>query len=160
MVDKTKPFIAGVFLELAIGSPTIWHRVCDATAIGGIGKTNSEEDSTTFCSNGEREYIAGLSEGSQLTVDMNYVISSLVRRALMQGVDDRATLAMRLVVDPDTTTPEVALADDAEADEIYYFDVAALSYMLNPNATAKNTMQFTGRITGGITYDDNFDTPT
>lgn len=156
MVDKTKPFIAGVYLEVSVGSPTVYLRVCDATTISGIGKTNSEEDSTTFCSNGNREYIAGLTEGSQLSVDLNYVISSEVRRLLMQAVDDRATIQMRLVVAPDDTTPETVLADDADADEIYWFDVAALSYALNPNATAKNTMTWTGRITGEIIYDDNY----
>lgn len=155
MVDKTKPFVSGIFLELAIGSPSVWNRVCDATAVSGIGKTNSEEDSTTFCSNGVREYIAGVTEGSQITVDMNYVISSAVRRALMTAVDDKATVQMRLVVDPEDDA-----TNDSEMDEIYYFDVAALSYTLNPNATAKNTMQWTGRISGELTYDDNYPTPT
>lgn len=147
MVDKTKAFIAGIFLELGAGSPATWTRICDATGVSGIGVTNSEEDSTTLCSNGTREYIAGVTEGASLTVDNNYIISSAVRRTLMAAVNQKATVKLRLVVDPE---------NDGNLDEIYEFDAAALSYAINPNATAKNTMAFTLRITGPIIYTDNY----
>ncbi len=150
MVEKTKGFVSGIFLELGQGSPETWLRLCDATAVSGIGKTNSEEDGTTFCDNGNRTFIPGVSEGSTLTIDMNYVISSETRRALVAAVDQRLTVPMRLVVDPD---------DQGDPDEIYYFDVAMLGWSVAPNATAKNTAQVTGRISGPITYEDNYEAP-
>lgn len=147
MVDKTKAFISGIFLELGVGSPATFTRICDATGVSGIGVTNTEEDSTTLCSNGVREYIAGVSEGSQITIDNNYIISSAVRRQLMAAVTAKATVHLRLVVDPE---------NDGDFDEEYYFDAAALSYALTPNAAAKNTMAFTLRISGAIQYVDHY----
>lgn len=147
MVDKTKAFIAGMFLELGQGSPATFVRVCDATAVSGIGKTNAEEDSTTLCDNGNRTYIPGVSEGATITIDANYVISSQVRRLLMDAVDQRATVPMRLVVDPD---------NQGDFDEEYLFDVAMLGWTVSPQGSAKNTAQFTGRISGPITRVDNF----
>lgn len=153
MVDKTRGFVAGMFLEIALGagSPIPMVRVCDATGISGIGKTNAEVDDTTFCSGGNREYIPGLAEGSQVTIDMRYVISSAARRALMTAVNNRETVQAQLVVNPN---------NDPTADEVYQFDLAMLGWTITPSLDGKNVGQFTARISGNIDYVDNYPNPT
>lgn len=148
MADKTKPFVGYMYLEIAgAGSPSQYTRICEATGISGIGKTNALVESTTFCSNGTREYIPGLADGAEITIDANYIVSSAMRRLLMEAVDDRSNVQMRLVVDQD--------ADDT-IDEEYRFEAAALSYTLNPSLDEKNAVSFTFKISGVINYIDHY----
>lgn len=148
MADKTKAFVAGMFLEIGgAGSPTVYARICEANAISGIGKTNALVDSTTFCSGGVKEFIPGLAEGSEITIDANYIISSAVRRQLMDAVNDRATVELRLVVDQE---------DDGILDEEYRFAAAAISYSISPSTSDKNTAHFSLKISGEINYMDHY----
>lgn len=147
MSDKTKPFVGFMFLELAaVGSPTAYNRICEATAVGGIGKTNALVDSTTFCSGASREYIPGLAEGNELTIDANYIVSSAVRRQLQKAVNDRANVQLRLVV----------MQDGLVIDEEYRFEAAALSWGITPSIDDKNTVNFTAKISGDINYVDAY----
>lgn len=146
--DKTKPFVGFMFLELAgAGSPTAWTRICEAAGISGIGQTNALVDSTTFCSRGSREYIPGLADGSEITIDANYIVSSASRRALTDAVKDRATVQLRLVVDQEGL---------GVFDEEYVFFAAALSFMLNPSTDEKNVISYTLKISGDIDIIDHY----
>lgn len=147
-VDKTKPFVGYMFLELRQeGSPTTYARICEATGISGIGEANAQVDSTTFCSGGTREFIAGLAEGSEIQVDMNYIVSSTVRRQLLAAVKSRQTVGLRFVVDQE---------GQGTFDEEYVFEAAALSWSLNPSIDDKNQKGFTLKISGEIDYIDHY----
>lgn len=148
MADKTKPFVGFMYLELAqAGSPTTFARICEAAGISGIGQVNALVDSTTFCSNGSREYIPGLSDGSEITVDANYIVSSAVRRLLTAAVKARSTVELRLVVDQEGL---------GVFDEEYRFAAAALSFTLNPNTDDKNAISYTFKISGDIDIIDHY----
>lgn len=148
MVDKTKPFVGNIFLEIAaLGSPTVYNSICEATAISGFGATNAQVDSTTFCSEGAREFIPGLAEGNEITIDANYIVSSAVRRQLQDAVNDKANVQLRLVVKQDP---------DGAVDEEYRVEAAALSYVINPSIDDKNAVSFTLKMSGNINYIDHY----
>ncbi len=148
MADKTKPFVGFMYLEIAQpGSPTTYARICEASGISGIGQVNALVDSTTFCSGASREYIPGLADGSEITVDANYIVSSAVRRQMTAAVMARSTVEMRLVVDQDGL---------GVFDEEYVFAAAALSFQLGPSIDEKNVIGYTFKISGDINIIDHY----
>jgi len=144
MQDINLPFVGGIRLQLGLGSPLSWEDICDATAVGGVGKTNASVPFLTLCSRGNTQYAPGASEGSQVTVDAIFVMNSEIRQRLIDAVDARETLDFRVAVDPDETGTPV---------ETHTFRMAALGYTLVPSADALNTMQWTFQISGDITHD-------
>lgn len=65
-------FVGNAFLYRGDGgSPEVFTRVCQAFGISGIGQTNEQVDATTFCSGGVKEYIAGLADGTEVTLELN-----------------------------------------------------------------------------------------
>lgn len=135
-------FVGRMYLERApAGSPQVYTRICEVFSISGVGETNDQVDATTFCSGGNREFIAGLAEGSEVTVEANYIVGSAGIADLITDVKQKSVISFRVVADPD---------GDGDTDEAFYFDAAALSWVLNPSVDNRNTITFGLKITGAV----------
>jgi hypothetical protein len=140
----TNAFVGNVFLERGDGgSPETYTRVCQIFGIGGVGQTNALVDATTFCSEGSREYIPGLADGSEVTLNANFETAAFGTSQLKKMIDDvtaKATRAFQIVID-DGVNPSVTLS----------FLGACLSWELGPSIDNKNTINYTVKISGNIT---------
>jgi hypothetical protein len=140
----TNAFVGKVFLERGDGgSPETYTRVCQIYGIGGLGQTNALVDATTFCSGGNREYIAGLADGSEVTLNANFETAAFGASALKEMIDDvtdRITRAFQVVLD-DGVNPAVTLS----------FNAICLSWELGPSIDNKNTINYSVKISGSIT---------
>lgn len=137
-----QPFVGRVYLERGDGgSPENYTRVCEINGISGLGETNELVDVTTFCSGGVREYIGGLADGQEMTLDGNFIVDSEQRRQMIADVKNKATRSYRVVADDD---------GDGVTDISFYFRAAALSWVLNPQIADKNAISFGIKISGGI----------
>lgn len=140
----TNAFVGKVYLERGDGgSPEDYTRVCQIFGIGGVGQTNALVDATTFCSEGSREYIPGLADGSEVTLNANFETASFAASQTKEMIDDvtaKATRAFQIVLD-DGVNPPVYLQ----------FNAACLSWELGPSIDNKNTINFGIKISGPIT---------
>lgn len=137
-----EPFVGKVYLEVGQGgSPQTYTRMCEITGMSGIGENNELIDVTTFCSGGNREFIGGLAEGTEITFDANFIVDSAQRRQMISDVKNKATRSFRIVVDDD---------NDSAADLTMWFNAAALSWNFQPSIEDKNMIQFGYKISGNI----------
>ena len=135
-------FVGNMFLERGdTGSPVSYTRICEIFGISGLGQTNSLVDVTTFCSGGNREYVGGLADGTEVTLEANFSTTSNEIKAMIQDVKDKAVRDFRVVVDEN---------GDGNADQAFYFSGTCLSWTLNPSVDNRNTISFTIKISGDI----------
>ena len=140
---STTPFIGEMFLERGdAGSPVAYTRICSVFGISGLGKTKSLEDVTTFCSGGTREYIGGLADGSEITVNCNYAKANTQLREMIGDVDVGANRQYRLVV------------GESAPYEHFYMTLVPLGWELGPSVEGKNSINFTFKISGEIDVQD------
>jgi hypothetical protein len=134
-------FIGKIFFEREIGaSPGEYNRICEVFSISGLGKTKSLVDVTTFCSNGVREYIPGLADGQEMTVELNYDTESSDIDLLIADVGQDANVDYRVVVE-----------SGGSPAKIFSFAGVPLSWVLNPSVDNRNTITVTIKISGDIT---------
>lgn len=143
----TEAFVGGVELWRGDGgSPQSFERVCQVFGISGLGETNALVDATTFCSGGFAEYIGGLSDGSEITLELNYetvLPGALVIDSMIQSVKLKRTDSYELRAFGDKDNPDTRM-------QTFHFDGLALSWTLNPSPTAKNSISFGTKVTGEI----------
>lgn len=121
-------------------SPSVLAAVEEVFSVSNVGVTNSLIDVTNFDSpEGTREYIAGLADGDEITVEANYYPAATQQASVMAAVDAQATRPMRL--NYTGSSPE----------KTWRFDAVCLAYSIVPSSTERNTIQFTFKITGGVT---------
>ena len=106
--------------------------------MSGMGKTNPLIEATSFDSTG-REYIAGLADGTEITLECNYLPADTEQQGLISDVDSGLNRNFEVDV-TDGTTPKT-----------YAFTVTCLSWVLNPTYDDVNTISFTLKISGAIT---------
>lgn len=139
-------FVGNAFLYRGDGgSPEVFTRVCQAFGISGLGKTNEQVESTTFCSGGIKEYIAGLADGSEVTLELNLETiqpTSQVILDMIADVNNKRQRDFELRFDGD--------GDGQDDDLTFHFTMTCLSWTVNPSPSAKNTITFTGKVTGDI----------
>jgi hypothetical protein len=142
----TQAFVGNAFLYRGDGgSPEVMTRVCQAFGLSGIGKTNEQVDATTFCSGGIKEYVAGLADGSEVTMELNLETILPGAQVILDMIDDvnhKRTRDFELRFDGNN--------DGTDTDLVFHFTITCLSWTVNPSPTAKNTVTFTGKITGDI----------
>lgn len=141
MTDQ--PFVGHVYLEVGdeSGSPLGYTRMCEITGMTGIGETNSLVDVTTFCSGGNKEYIGGLADGTEITLSGNLVVDSEPRRRMIRAVKQKQVVPLRIVADDD---------QDGVTDITFWFSAVALSWKLNPSIDKQNGIDFGLKISGAI----------
>lgn len=136
----TAAFVGKMYLERGDGgTPESFVRVCEIFSISGIGQVNALVDATTFCSNGTREYIAGLADGTEVSFEANYERASTGLQALITDVKNKTTRNFKLEVDV------------GSPNQVYAFSLAMLSWTLNPSVDGRNTITYTGKISGDVT---------
>lgn len=136
----TSAFIGGLTFQRGSGaSPQVYSTVVEVTSLGGFGKTNPLVDVTSHDSTA-REYIAGLADGSELSVEGNRVHSSpSVQDALIADVDAGTTRNFKITLTDGTTAI------------VYTFDAVCLSWTITPSFDDKATIAYALKITGAIT---------
>jgi hypothetical protein len=137
-----QPFVGRIYFEMGSGgSPEEYTRICEINGISGLGETSDQVDVTTFCSRGVREYISGLADGAEITLDANFIVDSDGRRALIAAQKAKQTRSFRVVVDDD---------GDDQTDLTFWFRATVLSWTFQPQIADKNAIQFTLKISGEI----------
>lgn len=141
-------FVGNVILWRGDGaSPQNFTAVCEAFGISGIGETNDQIDSTDFCSGGVKDYIAGLADGTEVTLELNFMAKvtlteqMAIQAGMIADVKNKAIRDYQLRCDGDA---------DGDTDLTFHWSLTALGWTLNPSPTAKNSISFTGKITGGV----------
>ena len=135
----TNAFVGNVFLEREkSGSPNEYTRMCEVFGISGLGQVNALIDATTFCSGGSREYIGGLADGTEVTLECNFETGSTAERSLIASVAAKETLGFRLAV------------DDGSPTMFFTFDAVCLSWTFNPSVDDRNTISFGLKVSGDI----------
>jgi len=133
-------FVGAAYLAIGNGdSPEVYTTYCEIDTIGGIGEKNDQVEVTTFCSGGTKQYVAGLSDGNEVSFSANYSLTNEQQEQLITDVNNKANRSMQLTMGNDS--PQ----------RVFQFLVTMLSWEIDPSVSAKNTIKFTGKITGPIT---------
>jgi hypothetical protein len=135
----SEAFIGNIFFEREGSTPGQYDRVCEVFSITGVGEANALEDVTTFCSGGFREYIGGLADGEEMSIESNYGTSNSLSRLMINDVKAKTNKNYRLVI------------EDGSPTTIMSFAGTPLSWVLNPSVDSKNTISFTVKISGEVT---------
>jgi hypothetical protein len=137
MTDAT---IGGFSLELGdADSPAVFDAIEEVFALTGLGKVRELVDATHFGSGGNREYIAGLADGVEITAECNYVPGATVQQAMIAAVNTGANRNFKIVESLDSP------------DTVYAFVGSPLGWTINPSVDDRNTLTFTVKISGDIT---------
>lgn len=143
----TNAFVGGIELWRGNGgSPQDFTRVCQVFGISGLGEANAQVDATTFCSGGFAEYIAGLADGTEVTLELNYetvLPGAAVIDEMIQSVKRKRTDSYQLRAYGDLNNPTTVM-------QTFHMDLLALSWTLNPSPSAKNSISFGSKVTGAI----------
>ncbi len=123
-------------------SPIVYRTITEAISISGLGLTNPLVDATSFDSTA-KEYIAGLPDGSEITIECNYVISDTAQELLRTAIINQQNKSFQVTVTDSSTSP-----NDTET---FAFTGTCLSYTYNPSFDDKNTVSYTIKISGSIT---------
>lgn len=115
------------------GSP---QEIEECLSVSELGQTNSLIDVTNFQSDaGTMEYIAGLADGSEISIECNRVPAAVGQAALKLAVENQETNQFTLVYDATTT---------------YTFDAVCMSEVLNPSISEQNKVSYSVKVSGKI----------
>ena len=132
-------FVGNIFFERGDGaSPEVFDRICQVFSISGLGEANSLIDTTSFCSGGSREYVGGLSDGTEVTIEANYEQADANFGAMIDDVKGKVVGNYQIVV------------EDQSPFEVFSFSALAMSWTLNPSVDNRNTITFGLKITGPV----------
>jgi predicted secreted protein len=128
------------FKKATTGSPATYNDVEEVMSISGVGKNNELVDVTNFDSPaGTKEYIAGLADGSEISVECNYVPAATHQAAMISSVDAGETINFQVSY------------TGSSPDETWSFAGVCLGWELQPSPTEQNKIVFTVKISGDIT---------
>lgn len=136
----TQAFYGGVTFKRGDGGgPEVFTSVGEVYSLSGLGKTNDLIEATNFDSGSSREYIAGLADGQEITVECNYLPNNTEQTALISDVDAGVNRNIQIVL-TDGVTPKT-----------FDLTVTCLSWVINPAVDDRNTISFGLKISGDIT---------
>jgi len=132
-------FLNGVTISRGDGAgPEVFTPFPEVTSLSGLGKTNPLVEVTSFDS-AAREYIAGLADGTEVTLEANYLPADAQQQGLIADVDGGLNRNFEILI-TDGVTPLT-----------YAVTFTCLSWVINPSYDDKNTITFTLKISGDIT---------
>lgn len=136
----TAAFTRGFSFKVGDGaSSEAFTNLEEVKNISGFGKTNPLLDATSFDSTG-REYIAGLADGSEFTLNCLQVLTpSSQQGVVISKVDAGSTFNAQLEQNDGTNT------------KTYSFAVVGIGYEVVPSFEDVNAINFTLKISGAIT---------
>lgn len=120
------------------GGPETFTALEEVQSISGLSETNELIEVTHFGSTA-KEYIGGLADGSEVTVQCN----------LVQGATQQQYVLARCKA-KDSGNVQVVVTDGTTSED-YDFSVAYLSWSVEPQVSGQMTLTFTMKISGGIT---------
>lgn len=124
-------------------SPNAYQSIEEVKSLSGLGKTNPLIDVTSFDS-AAREYIAGLADGSEITVECVRVhTASNLQDTVIADVDAGSTRTFRLTITNESTSPNLT--------KTYTFSAVCLSWSITPSFDDAQMISFTMKISGDIT---------
>ena len=136
----TSAFVGDFTISVAtVDSPASYDAVPEVISISGVGQTNELIDATHFGSAGSREYIGGLADGQEISVECNYIQNNTVQERLITDVSSKNTVNIQVV------------ATDSSPQSSYTFAAAAIGWTINPAVDDRNTITFVWKISGAIT---------
>lgn len=131
-------FLNGVTIKRGDGAGTeVFTPMSEVIGLSGLGKTNPLVEVSSFDST-VREYIAGLADGTEVTLEANYLPADAEQQGLITDVDDGLNRNFEILI-TDGTTPLT-----------YSVTFTCLSWVINPSFDDKNTVTFTLKISGAI----------
>ena len=132
-------FLNGVTIKRGDGEESeTFTAFPEVISFSGLGKTNPLIDVTSFDSTG-REYIAGLADGTEVTMEANYLPGDTQQAGLISDVDSGLNRNFEITITDGTST------------KVYTVTFTCLSWTINPSYEDKNTISFTLKISGAIT---------
>lgn len=136
----TKAFVGKFWLAVSNGSsPETFTRFCEVSDVSGIGVKNDQVDATNTCSDGSKEFIPGLAEGTEPSFTANYtLLDNAIQEELIDSVEAKETKRFQLQF------------GDGSPTENFTFGMAMLSWEIDPSLTSKNEIKFGGKISGAI----------
>lgn len=119
-------------------SPEVFVNACSAHDVTGLGETKPQEDVTTYCDDA-RTFIGGLREGNELTLALNLIPGATDAADLFAAWDAGQNVRLRFArkVSP--------------AGMYLEWGGALLSWGLTPPVGGKIVLNFTLKISGGVT---------
>lgn len=136
----TAAFKGGLTVKAGDGaSPEVFSAIEEVFSLGGFGVTNSLIDVTSHDSTA-MEYIAGLADGSDLTIECNRVHTASNIQDDVKGYVDAGS----------TDNYQIALTDGTVS-KTYSFAAVGISWNETPAVNDKNTISIGLKISGSIT---------
>ncbi len=121
-------------------SPQVLTSIGEVTNVSGLGVTNNLVPVTNFDSaSGVVEYISGLSDGAEFTVEANYVAGNAGQLIGYAAVDAQATRLFDMTF------------TGASPNRVWSGSVVCIGHETVPSVDAQNTVTFTFKITGTLT---------
>lgn len=128
------------FRKATVGSPATYNDVEEVFGISGLGKTNELIDVTNFDSPvGSKEFIAGLAEGDEITIECNFISGATEQEAMIAAINAGVNINFQVAyvgISPEDT---------------FSFAGVPLGWTVAPSPTQQNTITFTVKISGNIT---------
>ena len=125
----------------ALPSPEVWKTLPEVTSLSGLGESTPLVRATHFQSTSE-EYIGGLADGDEFTVECNNVHASPDILKVIKGYKGLTKYVQ--VVDRDT-------AVSPNTTRTYKFDAVVMGWSYGPQLGDRGTISFTFKISGGVT---------
>ena len=126
--------------KATIASPATYADIEEVFAIGGFGKDNELVDVTNFDSPlNAKEFIAGLADGAEITIECNFVQGATEQSALKTAVESGLTLNFQ------------AAYTGISPEETFDFAAVCKAWSIEPSTQDKNTITFIIKISGNIT---------
>ena len=124
-------------------SPNAYDTIEENANLSGLGVTNSLIEVTSHDS-AAREYIAGLADGSEITLECNYIQTASNKQLdLMSDIDNQLTSGFRLTMTDVSVSPNTI--------KTFTFNAVCQSWDIGPSFDDKHMISFTLKISGAIT---------
>lgn len=139
----TDAFNGGWGFKLGNGAdPEVFTELEEVTSIGEVGKTRNQVDVTHFSSpNKTREFISGLAQGDEITIECNYILQNNTQQQSLIANVDQGDGQRNVEIEVTDGVNTVTLG----------FTITPLGYKYAPNLEEANKITFTAQISGDIT---------
>lgn len=145
LIDEEIAFVGNAILAVGNGeSPETFMPYCAVSDIGSLGEKNDQVDVTTFCNQGSKHYIPGLSDGNVITLKANFAVigseDKTIQNELIAACKAKANKNFQVQMGTDSPFA------------LFAFNAAMLSWEVTPSITKQNEVTFTAKISGPIEY--------
>jgi hypothetical protein len=128
--------VGNIFFERGDGAtPTEgFTRICAVHEMSGPGESVALVEATTFCSGGRNSYVAGLTDGDEISITLNYTSGDADIDTLIADVRAKVARNYRIV------------AEDELPSTKFTMSLLPLTWNLSPSVADRNTIAFTYKI--------------